>query len=124
MCAPADACLFEPGLRATAAHVGRPSHAGTYVWGFNGSNDCPEPSLRIIDAPTCERAATAAGKAYDGVVAESAYPRGCALYAPTFARAPDPITATTCARYRTRARARVKIAPDALALACTQVHQR
>ena len=80
--------------------------------------------MRIIDAPTCERAATAAGKAYDGVVAESAFPRGCALYAPTYSRAPDLTIVTTCARYRTRARA--KIAPDAraLALACTQVHQR
>lgn len=53
---------------------------GTYTWAVSGSNDCPAPSFRIVDAPTCQSAAAAAGKTYDGPVADPSYPRGCAWY--------------------------------------------
>ncbi len=52
--------------------------AGAYTWGAKGSNDCAAPSSRIVDAAACASAAAAAGKTYDGVVGEPAYPRGCA----------------------------------------------
>jgi hypothetical protein len=54
--------------------------AAAYTWGVAGSNDCPPPSLRILDAVACRSAAAAAGKAYDGIVDEADYPRGCAWY--------------------------------------------
>ena len=56
------------------------SAAGAFTWGVNGSNDCPAPSVRIVDAATCQRAAAAAGKTYDGTVDDSTFPRGCAWY--------------------------------------------
>ena len=54
--------------------------AGAYTWAVQGSNDCPAPSFRIVDAPTCQSGAAAAGKTYDGPVADPSYPRGCAWY--------------------------------------------
>ncbi len=65
--------------------LGSPLHAGAYTWGIKGSNDCAAPSSRIVDPAACASAAAATGKAYDGVVDEPAYPRGCAWYAPTHA---------------------------------------
>ncbi len=56
----------------------QPLRAGLYAWGAKGTNDCAAPSSRIVDAAACASAAAAAGKTYDGVVAEPAYPRGCA----------------------------------------------
>jgi hypothetical protein len=59
-----------------------PLHAGAYTWGAKGSNDCAAPSSRIVDPAACASAAATAGKTYDGVVDEPAYPRGCAWCAP------------------------------------------
>jgi hypothetical protein len=59
----------------------QPPRAGAYAWGAKGSADCAAPSSRIVDPAACASAAAAAGKTYDGVVDNNAYPRGCAWYA-------------------------------------------
>jgi hypothetical protein len=101
-CAPACLVLFayrcstKPsttgGTSATASTTAVPSSAleppaalgaGLYAWGVKGTNDCAAPSSRIVDAAACASAAAAAGKTYDGVFDNDAYPRGCAWCAPT-----------------------------------------
>jgi hypothetical protein len=74
--------LLLPAAPSCAAHHGAyVPLAGAYTWGVNGSNDCPAPSSRIVDAPACQRAAAAAGKTYNGeAVADPTFPRGCAWY--------------------------------------------
>jgi hypothetical protein len=84
-------CAYEKGTFALLLSAG-PGHArcmpswsnssdaGAFTWGVNGSNDCPAPSVRIVDTATCQRAAAAAGKTYDGPVIDPSYPGGCAWY--------------------------------------------
>ncbi len=96
-------CYYGAGTcEFRAVPLGAPEvllHAGAYTWGTKGSNDCAAPSSRIVDPAACVSAAAAAGKTYDGVVDEPAYPQGCAWCAPTHAH----MTNYT----RTRARAQV-----------------
>jgi hypothetical protein len=53
------------------------SCAGAYVSGDAGSNECPAGSVRIETEAACRTAAAAAGKTFNGVWTDSAYPRGC-----------------------------------------------
>ncbi len=75
--------------------------AGLYAWGIKGTNDCAAPSSRIVDPAACASAAAAAGKTYDGVVDNDAYPRGCAWCAPTRANVPMRAHAGTPLGYST-----------------------
>ncbi len=65
------------GLRAARAV---PSCAGAYVYGADGSNECPAGFVRIEAEAACRTAAAAAGKTIwesTFVVTRSDYPRGC-----------------------------------------------
>ncbi len=55
-------------------------HAVEYVYGLDGSNECPSGSTRITDEAACAAAATATGKSANaGSIAENLgdYPSGC-----------------------------------------------
>jgi hypothetical protein len=54
-----------------------PSCAGAYVSGAAGSNACPAGFVRIETEAACRTAAAAAGKAFDFVETDPAWPRGC-----------------------------------------------
>ncbi len=56
-----------------------PSCAGAYVFGDEGSNECPAGSVRIETEAACRTAATAAGKTPSSYFVETDpdYPRGC-----------------------------------------------
>ena len=51
-----------------------------YTLGASAQNQCPENSARIVDEPSCWRAATAVSGRFKGAESDAAYPRGCYLY--------------------------------------------
>jgi hypothetical protein len=80
----APSCARWVALRTAHANVPMALAAGDYTWSVNGSNECPAPSLRIVDAAACQSAAAAAGKTFDGTVVDPTFPRGCAWYTTGF----------------------------------------
>jgi hypothetical protein len=56
------------------------SCAGAYVFGDEGSNECPAGSVRIEAEAACRTAAAAAGMTFGSTSVEADYPRGCYSY--------------------------------------------